>query len=87
MFNPVISIANVENAQESTRLLAQTSLRNVLGTGTLAQILANRDEVCSCMRDILDEATYKWSYFENNLLLLFIYLFKNKIICLNKQGN
>ena len=27
VFNPAVSVANVENAQESTRLLAQTSLR------------------------------------------------------------
>ena len=25
VFNPAVSVANVENAQESTRLLAQTS--------------------------------------------------------------
>lgn len=60
VFNPVISIANVENAQESTRLLAQTSLRNVLGTISLAEILSNRESVSSCMREILDEATDRW---------------------------
>jgi erythrocyte band 7 integral membrane protein len=60
VFNPVISIANVENAQESTRLLAQTSLRNVLGTNSLAEILSNREAVSSCMREILDEATDQW---------------------------
>lgn len=59
VFNPVISIANVENAQESTRLLAQTSLRNVLGTNSLAEILSNREAVSLCMREILDEATGK----------------------------
>ena len=57
VFNPVVSIANVENAQESTRLLAQTSLRNVLGTNSLAEILSNREAVSKCMREILDDAT------------------------------
>jgi erythrocyte band 7 integral membrane protein len=57
VFNPVISISNVENSQESTRLLAQTSLRNVLGTNSLAEILSNREAVSLCMREILDEAT------------------------------
>ncbi|CAF0704700.1 unnamed protein product [Brachionus calyciflorus] len=60
VFNPVISIANVENSQESTRLLAQTSLRNVLGTNSLAEILSNREAVSSCMREILDDATDQW---------------------------
>ena len=57
VFNPVISIANVENSQESTRLLAQTSLRNVLGTISLAELLSNREAVSCRMREILDEAT------------------------------
>ncbi|VDN20154.1 unnamed protein product [Gongylonema pulchrum] len=33
--NPVISVTNVNDAQFSTKLLAQTTLRNVLGTRTL----------------------------------------------------
>ncbi|CAF1084018.1 unnamed protein product, partial [Adineta ricciae] len=37
VFNPTVSVANVEYAQESTRLLAQTSLRNVLGTRLLSE--------------------------------------------------
>ncbi len=60
VFNPVISIANVENAQESTRLLAQTSLRNVLGTNSLSEILSNREAVSICMKEILDDATDYW---------------------------
>lgn len=60
VFNPVISIANVENSQESTRLLAQTSLRNVLGTNTLAEILSNREAVSKAIREILDDATDDW---------------------------
>jgi hypothetical protein len=39
VFNPTVSISNVENAQESTHLLAQTSLRNVLGTRLLSELL------------------------------------------------
>ena len=30
--NATVSVANVENAHHSTRLLAQTTLRNILGT-------------------------------------------------------
>ncbi|RNA24289.1 hypothetical protein BpHYR1_014362 [Brachionus plicatilis] len=70
VFNPVISISNVENSQESTRLLAQTSLRNVLGTNSLAEILSNREAVSSCMREILDEATeisFLSEYFERGI--------------------
>ena len=33
--NATVSVANVENAHHSTRLLAQTTLRNILGTMNL----------------------------------------------------
>jgi hypothetical protein len=60
VFNPAVSISNVENAQESTRLLAQTSLRNVLGQKSLSEILSDRESVSRAMRECLDEATDPW---------------------------
>ncbi|CAF3182847.1 unnamed protein product [Rotaria sp. Silwood2] len=60
IFNPTVSIANVENAQESTHLLAQTSLRNVLGTRLLSELLCDRGAVSNLMRECLDEATESW---------------------------
>ena len=35
VFNPVASVVNVANAGRSTRLLASTTLRNILGTKNL----------------------------------------------------
>merc|ERR1719195_1508654 len=58
--NPVASVANVANASQSTRLLSQTTLRNQLGTKTLAGILTDRDEISDTMQRILDEATDPW---------------------------
>ncbi|UJR27606.1 hypothetical protein I4U23_008887 [Adineta vaga] len=60
VFNPTVSVANVEYAQESTRLLAQTSLRNVLGTRLLSELLCDRGTVSKAMRICLDEATANW---------------------------
>jgi erythrocyte band 7 integral membrane protein len=60
VFNPTVSISNVENAQESTHLLAQTSLRNVLGTRLLSELLSDRGSVSSAMRECLDDATDNW---------------------------
>ena len=40
--SPVASVVNVENASSSTRLLAQTTLRNILGTRSLTQLLTER---------------------------------------------
>ena len=48
--NPRISVVNVENAARSTQLLAQTTLRNILGTKTLSEILTDRESISSMMQ-------------------------------------
>merc|ERR1719458_1454359 len=58
--NATISVANVENAHHSTRLLAQTTLRNILGTKNLHEILSERDSISFSMQTVLDEATEPW---------------------------
>uniref|UniRef100_A0A0B6ZYF0 Band 7 domain-containing protein n=1 Tax=Arion vulgaris TaxID=1028688 RepID=A0A0B6ZYF0_9EUPU len=60
IFSPTISVANVENAASSTQLLAQTTLRNALGTQNLSEILSNRVHISEQMQIALDEATEKW---------------------------
>ncbi|RXN06837.1 erythrocyte band 7 integral membrane -like protein [Labeo rohita] len=58
--DPVASVANVSNADYSTRLLAQTTLRNVLGTKNLAEVLSDREGISHSMQMTLDEATDSW---------------------------
>merc|ERR1719221_1076811 len=58
--NATVSVANVENAHHSTRLLAQTTLRNILGTKTLHEILGERESISSSMQTVLDEDTEPW---------------------------
>ena len=48
--NATISVANVENAHHSTRLLAQTTLRNILGTKSLHEILSDRESISGSMQ-------------------------------------
>ena len=48
--NATVSVANVENAHHSTRLLAQTTLRNILGTKSLHEILSERDNISNSMQ-------------------------------------
>ena len=74
IFNPIVSVTNVENAQYSTRLvlltfkkrkilfnnfnyflnrlLAATTLRNILGTKTLQEILQEREIIAHHMQVI-----------------------------------
>ena len=58
--NPIDSVVKVQNAQSSTKLLAQTTLRNVLGTRTLSQVLSDRESIAKEMKEILDLATDPW---------------------------
>ena len=50
IYNPIASVNNVEDCDRSTRLLAATTLRNVLGTKDLAEILSERDSISNMMQ-------------------------------------
>jgi erythrocyte band 7 integral membrane protein len=41
----IVAYVNVKNAAGSTSLMAQSTLRNVLGTKTLSEMLANRERI------------------------------------------
>ncbi|GAA6084191.1 stomatin-like, partial [Tachysurus ichikawai] len=58
--DPIASVTNVNNADYATRLLAQTTLRNVLGTKNLAEVLSDREGISHSMQVTLDEATDTW---------------------------
>ncbi|XP_046584520.1 band 7 protein AGAP004871-like [Haliotis rubra] len=58
--NATASITNVEDSSRSTRLLAATTLRNVLGTKSLSEILSEREGISHTMQSSLDEATDPW---------------------------
>merc|ERR1712018_898836 len=60
VFNPMYSVVNVANASQSTRLLASTTLRNILGTKNLHDILSDREEIARSMLSHLDTATDSW---------------------------
>ncbi|KAK2503374.1 hypothetical protein MC885_021374 [Smutsia gigantea] len=53
--NATLAVANITNADSATRLLAQTTLRNVLGTKNLSQILSDREEIAHNMQVIAAE--------------------------------
>ncbi|XP_038229945.1 stomatin-like protein 3 [Dermochelys coriacea] len=60
IYSAVCSVANVTDVHLSTNLLAQTTLRNVLGTQSLSQILSGREEIAHKIQTILNNATSKW---------------------------
>ena len=50
IFDATMSIINVEDAHASTKLLAATTLRNVMGTKTLSEILSDREHISNFMQ-------------------------------------
>ncbi|KAF6768033.1 hypothetical protein AHF37_09729 [Paragonimus kellicotti] len=60
IFDPVMSVVNVKNVNWSTRLLAQTTLRNVLGTVDMCALLTDREHIAALMQETLDAATDTW---------------------------
>merc|ERR1719394_1235097 len=58
--NAIHAIANVDDFGGSARLLAATTLRNVLGTMTLGEILSHRENIAREMKETLDVATEPW---------------------------
>lgn len=60
ILDPVVSVVNVANVQHSTRLLAATTLCNILGTKTLQEILQDKDHLASQMQELIVAATEYW---------------------------
>lgn len=58
--NPMAAVCNVADFSQSTRLLASTTLRNVLGTKNLADILSDRENTAVVILELLDHATDPW---------------------------
>jgi len=60
IFDPVLSVTAVSNAQLSTQLLAQATLRNFLGIRSLGEILSEREAIANELEQTLDAATDPW---------------------------
>uniref|UniRef100_A0A336K6L8 CSON013827 protein n=1 Tax=Culicoides sonorensis TaxID=179676 RepID=A0A336K6L8_CULSO len=58
--DPLKAVVQVANYSHSTRLLAATTLRNVLGTRNLSELLTEREAISHTMQLSLDEATDPW---------------------------
>ena len=58
--DPLATVLNVSNYSQSTQYLACTTLRNILGTKTLSEVLADREHIALDMKTYLDEATDPW---------------------------
>lgn len=57
---PMSAVINVADYSSSTKLLASTTLRNILGTKNLSEILSDREHIAHDILGQLDSATDSW---------------------------
>lgn len=61
-------------SRRSTKLLAATTLRNVLGTKELAMLLSDREAITQQVWQLLDDATGPWGVYVERVEMLASYL-------------
>jgi regulator of protease activity HflC (stomatin/prohibitin superfamily) len=60
VIDPCAAVVKVENFLKATSLIAQTTLRSVLGQEELDELLANREKINSELQTIIDRQTEPW---------------------------
>jgi regulator of protease activity HflC (stomatin/prohibitin superfamily) len=60
VINPTDAVIKVENFWKATSLIAQTTLRSVLGQASLDDLLSQRDAINQKLQDIIDRQTEPW---------------------------
>ncbi|HLJ62059.1 MAG TPA: slipin family protein [bacterium] len=58
--NPEDAVVKVENYSKATYLLAQTTLRSVLGQHEMDELLSQRDRINQQLQQVIDEGTEPW---------------------------
>ena len=58
--DPVAAVIKVENFLKATSLIAQTTLRSVLGQAPLDDLLSQRDAINLKLQEIIDKQTEPW---------------------------
>ena len=60
IFDAKKAVLSVENYNYAVSQLAQTTMRNIVGTVTLDELLTERERISSSICDIVDKATDEW---------------------------
>jgi regulator of protease activity HflC (stomatin/prohibitin superfamily) len=60
VIDPIAAVVKVENYWKATSLIAQTTLRSVLGGADLDDLLAHREQINQRLQEIIDRQTDPW---------------------------
>ena len=58
--DPIAAVVKVENFWKATSLIAQTTLRSVLGQAELDELLSHREKINLTLQEIIDKQTEPW---------------------------
>ncbi|HWH76101.1 MAG TPA: SPFH domain-containing protein, partial [Candidatus Binatus sp.] len=60
VIDPISAVVKVENFWKATSLIAQTTLRSVLGQAELDELLSHREKINQTLQEIIDRQTDPW---------------------------
>jgi regulator of protease activity HflC (stomatin/prohibitin superfamily) len=86
VMDPERAIIQVENFNQATSELAQTTLRSVVGQHELDQMLAEREQLNAHVQRILDEQTDAWGIKVSNVELKHIDLDETMVRAIARQA-
>ena len=86
VMDPEKSIIQVEDYNQATSELSQTTLRSVVGQHELDQMLAEREKINANVQRILDQQTDAWGIKVSNVELKHIDLNENMVRAIAKQA-
>jgi regulator of protease activity HflC (stomatin/prohibitin superfamily) len=84
--NPEHAIINVQNYLPATNMLAQTTLRAVLGQHELDEMLSDRKKLSVDVQSILDSQTEAWGIKVSNVEIRTVELTENMVRAIAKQA-
>jgi regulator of protease activity HflC (stomatin/prohibitin superfamily) len=84
--NPEHAIIQVQNYLPATNMLAQTTLRAVLGQHELDEMLSDRKKLSADVQSILDSQTETWGIKVSNVEIRTVELTENMVRAIAKQA-
>jgi len=86
VYDPIRAVVEVQNYIQATNLLAQTTLRDVLGQVELDELLSKREELSKRVQVLLDTSTEPWGIKVSAVTLRDIVLPETMVRAIAKQA-